>query len=172
MGINIAIIVFLMVVAILLILAEIFLLPGITIAGIAGALFAIGGVAYAYTVGITMGNITLGTSVITFGGLFLWLLRSNSFNRVALKTDIESKVDSPRDTSLQVGDVGITLSRLAPIGKARFNNITVEAKSVNDFIDENTPVVIVRVDGYNVLVESKRIPPETHFNTENNNINN
>lgn len=154
MAINIAIIAFLMVAAILLILAEIFLLPGITIAGIAGALFAIGGVAYAYTVSITTGNITLGTSVVTFGGLFLWLLRSNSFNRVALKTDIESKVDSPRDMNLHVGDKGVALSRLAPIGKARFNNITVEAKSVNDFIDENTPVRIVRIDGYNVIVAS------------------
>lgn len=153
---DIAIIIFVMVAAILLIIAEIFLLPGLTIAGIAGALLAIGGVAYAYTiVGITTGNITLGASIVTFGGIFLWLMRSNSFNRVALKTDIESKVDSPRDTNLQVGDIGITLSRLAPIGKARFNNITVEAKSVNDFIDENTPIVIVRIDGYNVLVENK-----------------
>lgn len=43
MLLDIAIIVFLMVAAILLILAEIFLLPGITLAGIGGAIFAIGG---------------------------------------------------------------------------------------------------------------------------------
>ena len=42
MLLDIAIIVFLMVAAILLILAEIFLLPGITLAGIGGAIFAIG----------------------------------------------------------------------------------------------------------------------------------
>ena len=52
MLLDIAIIVFLMVAAILLILAEIFLLPGITLAGIGGAIFAIGGVVFAYTVGI------------------------------------------------------------------------------------------------------------------------
>ena len=39
MLLDIAIIVFLMVAAILLILAEIFLLPGITLAGIGGAIF-------------------------------------------------------------------------------------------------------------------------------------
>ena len=50
MLLDIAIIVFLMVAAILLILAEIFLLPGITLAGIGGAIFAIGGVVFAYTV--------------------------------------------------------------------------------------------------------------------------
>ena len=154
MAIDILIIVFLMVVAIALIIAEIFLLPGITIAGIAGALFAIGGVAYAYSVDVMTGNITLGSSIIAFGAVFLWLLRSNSFSRVSLKTDVPSKVESPRDMELKVGDEGISLSRLAPIGKARFNKITVEAKSVGDFIDENTPVVIRRVDGYNVIVES------------------
>ena len=153
MTIDIIIIVFLMIAAIGLIIAEIFLLPGITIAGIAGALFAIGGVAYAYSINVMLGNITLGSSIVAFGGLFLWLLRSNSFNRVSLKADIESTVVSPRDMELNIGDEGITLSRLAPIGKARFNNITVEAKSTGDFIDENTPVVIKRVEGYNVIVE-------------------
>ena len=157
MGLDILIIVFIMVVAIALLLAEIFLLPGITIAGIAGALFAIGGIAYAYTVSMTVGNITLGSSIVAFGGIFLWLMRSNSFHRVSLKTNIESTVESPRNMDLNVGDEGVTLSRLAPIGKARFHNITIEAKSTNEFIDENTPVVIIRVDGYNVIVEKKII---------------
>ena len=155
MGLDILIIVFVMVAAIALLLAEIFLLPGLTIAGIAGTLFAIGGVAYAYTIGMTVGNVTLGSSVVTFGGIFLWLLRSNSFQRVSLKTNIESTVESPRNMDLNVGDEGMTLSRLAPIGKARFRNITIEAKSTNEFIDENTPVVIVRIEGYNVIVEKK-----------------
>jgi membrane-bound ClpP family serine protease len=155
MALDIIIIVFLMVAAIVLILTEIFLLPGITFAGIGGALFAIGGIVYAYTLGVQAGNITLASSIIVFGGLFLWMIRSNAFNRVALKADIESKVSSPRETTLKVGDRGMAISRLAPIGKARFNDITVEAKSVNDFIDENTPVVIVSIEGYNVIVEIK-----------------
>jgi len=155
MTLDIIIIAFLMIAAIGLIIAEIFLLPGITIAGIAGTLFAIGGVAYAYSINISVGNITLGSSIIAFGGIFFWLLRSNSFNRVSLKTDIESTVESPRDMDLKIGDVGITLSRLAPIGKARFNSITIEAKSTGDFIDENTPVIIKQIEGYNVIVEIK-----------------
>ena len=155
MGLDILIIIFVMVAAVSLLLAEIFLLPGITIAGIAGALFAIGGVAFAYTISVLAGNITLGSSIVVFGGLFLWLMRSNSFHRVSLKTNIDSTIESPRDMDLKAGDEGVTLSRLAPIGKARFNNITIEAKSTNEFIDEDTPVVIVRIDGYNVLVEKK-----------------
>jgi membrane-bound ClpP family serine protease len=74
-----------------------------------------------------------------------------------LKTNIESTVDSPRDMDLKVGDEGVSLSRLAPIGKARFHHITIEAKSTNEFIDENTPVVIVHIEGYNVIVEKINI---------------
>lgn len=152
---EVTIIVFLMLVAIVLILLEIFLLPGITIAGIGGFLFAAAGVIYAYSVGETAGHITLFLSLATFGGAFVWLLRSRSFNRVALKTDVDSKLTSSRDLGIEPGDEGLTLSRLAPIGKARFKGITVEAKSMDELIDENTEVEVVRVDGYNVLVKKK-----------------
>lgn len=150
---EITIIVFLMLVAIVLILLEIFLLPGITIAGIGGFLFAGAGIIYAYTVSEMAGHITLFLSVIAFIVTFIWLLRARSFNRVALKTDVDSKLASSRDLGIQPGDKGITLSRLAPIGKARINGSTVEAKSMDELIDENTPIEVVRVDGYNVVVK-------------------
>jgi membrane-bound ClpP family serine protease len=155
MIIDIAIIVFLMGIAILLVLLEIFLLPGITVAGIGGAIFAMGGIFYAYSVGPTVGHITLVSSTVTFGVTFAWLLRSKSFNKVALHTDVDSTLVSSRDLGISPGDEGMSVSRLAPIGKARFNDITVEAKSTGDFIDENTPIVVLRVDGYNVLVTTK-----------------
>jgi membrane-bound ClpP family serine protease len=158
MALNIFIIIICMAVALLLLLLEIFLLPGITVAGIGGILFAIGGIIYAYTsIGAVAGHITLVSSLVLFLGFFFWLLRKKSFNRVALKTDVDSTLTSTRDMGLQIGDQGITLSRLAPIGKARFGNTTVEAKAQEDFIDEQTPVAIVRIEGYNVIVEP--IPP-------------
>ena len=145
------IIAFLMVVAIVLILLEIFMLPGITVAGVGGFLFAAGGLFYAYSVSTPIGNVTS----LVFAASFIWLLRSKSFNRVALKTDIDSKLVSSRDLGIVPGDEGLTLSRLAPIGKARINGITVEAKSMDELIDENTPVEVIRVDGYNVIVKIK-----------------
>ena len=129
------IIAFLMVVAIVLILLEIFMLPGITVAGVGGFLFAAGGLFYAYSVSTPIGNVTLAVSSLVFAASFIWLLRSKSFNRVALKTDIDSKLVSSRDLGIVPGDEGLTLSRLAPIG--------------------NTPVEVIRVDGYNVIVKIK-----------------
>ncbi|MDR0795232.1 MAG: NfeD family protein [Tannerella sp.] len=153
MILNIIIIAIFMAVAIFLFLLEILLLPGITIAGIGGALFAIGGIVYAYSIGSVTGHITLVCSFVLFIGFFAWLFRAKSFQRVALKANVDSTLTSTRDLGLQTGDEGITLSRLAPIGKARFGNQTVEAKTQGDFIDEQTQVVIVRIDGYNVVVE-------------------
>ncbi|MDR1499750.1 MAG: NfeD family protein [Tannerellaceae bacterium] len=160
MILDIAVIVFLMGVAIALILLEIFLLPGITVAGVGGALFAIGGVVFAYTVSPEAGHITLIASVAAFAGAFAWLLRSKSFNKVALHTDIDSRVTSARELDIHPGDLGTTTSRLAPIGRASINGITVEAKSASDFIDENTTVRVIRVDGYNVLVAKEDSPTD------------
>jgi membrane protein implicated in regulation of membrane protease activity len=153
MALDIIIIIVCMAFAIILFLLEIFLLPGITVAGIGGGLFAIGGIIYAYSVGTVIGHVTLVGSLVLFAGFFFRLLRAKSFQRVALKTNVDSTLTSTRDMGLQVGDKGMTLSRLAPIGKARFDSTTVEAKAQEDFIDEQTPVVIVRIEGYHVIVE-------------------
>lgn len=152
---DIVIIAFLMGVSIALILIEVFLLPGITLAGIGGGLFAVGGVIYAYTISPMIGHITLVVSAVVFVSIFFWLLRSNSFRKVALHADVDSKITSTRELGIEVGDEGLTLSRLAPIGKALIKGITVEAKSREEFIDEQTEVTVVRVDGYNVIVVPK-----------------
>ncbi|MDR2233556.1 MAG: NfeD family protein [Tannerella sp.] len=155
MTLSIIIIILIMAVAILLLLLEIFFLPGVTVAGVGGSIFAVGGIIYAYSVGTIIGHITLISSIVLFGGMFFWLLRAKSFQRIALKTNVDSTLTSTRDMGLHVGDQGITLSRLAPIGKARFGQTTVEAKTQEDFIDEQTPVIIVRIEGYNVIVEKQ-----------------
>ncbi len=152
---EIIIIAFLMLMGIALLLLEIFLLPGINIAGIGGFLFAASGVYYAYTTEPIVGHITLCISLVAFIIAFVWFLRSKSLNKVALKTDVDSKLTSSRELGIKAGDEGVTLSRLAPIGKALIKDITVEAKSMGEFIDEHTPIEVIRVDGYNVLVKRK-----------------
>ncbi len=153
---ELIILVILMLVAILLGLAEIFLFPGITLAGIGGILFAGGGLYYAYSLSTTIGNLTLFISLVLFIAGLVWFMRSRSLNKIALHTDVDSRLQSSRELGIKAGDEGVSMSRLAPIGKARFGDISVEAKSETGFIDENTPIVVVRVEGYNVIVQSKQ----------------
>ena len=85
-----------------------------------------------------------------------WLLRRKAFRRLAVNKDIDSKLVSSRDLGINPGDEGITLSRLAPIGKARIKGVVVEAKALDELINENTPIEVTRVDGYNVIVKKIR----------------
>ncbi|MDR1602957.1 MAG: NfeD family protein [Tannerella sp.] len=155
MILNVTIIIAFAVIALILFLLEIFLFPGVTLAGIGGALFAIGGVIYGYyALGTVGGHTTLAASTVVYGTFFYWILRSKSLRRIALNTNIESRVTSTRDLGLKPGDEGITLSRLAPAGKARFGNTTVEARAMENFVDEHTPVVIIQIEGYQIIVKS------------------
>ncbi len=149
------IITFLLITAVILILLEIFLFPGITVAGIGGFIFAAGGLYYAYKLSWWTGNIALIATLITFGIAFIWMLRAKSLSRIALKTNVDSKLASSQDLGIKVGDEGITVSRLAPIGKASINGTIVEAKSLDELIEEKSEVTVIRVEGYNVIVKRK-----------------
>ena len=71
MTFNIIIVAALIVLGVILLLVEFFLLPGISIAGIGGAIFMIGGVIYAYIyLGSGAGTATLVISLILLAGSF------------------------------------------------------------------------------------------------------
>ena len=67
---------------------------------------------------------------------------------------MDGKVDVLKGIALSVGDKGITVSRLAPIGKVRFGTEVVEAKSEDGFIDQAVEVEIVEVSTFGVLVRA------------------
>ncbi len=157
MTLHITVVIAVIVLGILFMLIEIFLLPGISIAGIAGAIFLIGGIIYAYTfLGSTAGNITLAASAITLGASFVWLVKSKSLRRISLETNIEDKVDNSALQKVTAGDTGIALSRLNPIGKVMVNDVEIEGKSFDgEFIEEDTEIEVVKVETYNILVKRK-----------------
>jgi membrane-bound ClpP family serine protease len=153
---DIAIIIILCLIGIILILLEIFLIPGITFAAIAGGLFYVGSIWYAYShLGPLGGTITLISSIIVFGITFVWLVKSKALETIALKTDIQSTVASGDSLKIKEGDEGIALSRLNPMGKVRVNGITMEAKSLGEFIDEETAIVVVKVYATQLTVKIK-----------------
>ena len=143
---------------IIFLLAEIFLLPGLTVSGIAGFIFLVGGIAYAYMyMGTRAGNFTLVISTFLLLGSFLYFIKSKSLRRIALTTNIDAKVDTSDLLKINKGDIGITQSRLNPIGKVFINGLTVEAKSIDgEMIDEDTDVDVIKVDWSNILVSKTK----------------
>ena len=157
MTLHIIVVISVIVLGILFMLIEIFLLPGISIAGIAGAIFLIGGIVYSYMfLGSTAGNVTLAASAVTLGLTFFGLLKSKSLERISLNTNIDDKVDNSYLLKMAVGDIGVAVSRLNPIGKVLVNDVEAEGKSYDgEFIEEDTEIVVVKVETYNVLVKRK-----------------
>ena len=142
---------------IIFLLSEIFLLPGMTVSGIAGFIFLVGGITYAYMyMGPVAGNLSLAISGLLLAGSFIYFIKSKSLRRISLTTNIDSKVDTSDLLKINIGDEGVTQSRLNPIGKVLINNLIVEAKSINgEMIDEDTEVVVNKVEWSNILVSSK-----------------
>jgi membrane-bound ClpP family serine protease len=157
MTFDLIIVAALIILGVLFMLIEIFLLPGISIAGIAGAIFLIGGIAYAYLfLGSTAGNVTLAAAAVALGGMFVWMLRSKTLRRISLDTSIESTIDNTNLQKMAVGDTGIAVSRLNPIGKVMVHDIVTEGKSVDgEFIEEDSEIEVVKIDTYHVLVRRK-----------------
>ena len=157
MTFNLIIVTLVVLLGIIFLLAEIFLLPGITISGIAGFIFLVGGIAYAYMyIGTMAGNLTLIISALLIMGSFIYFIKSKSLRRISLNTNIDSKVDNSDLKKINIGDEGITQSRLNPIGKVFINDLTVEAKSIDgQMIDEDTVVLVNKLDWSNILVSKK-----------------
>jgi membrane-bound ClpP family serine protease len=153
---DIIIVVVLSLLSILMILMEIFLLPGITVAGIAGAVFSMGSIWYAYShLGAAGGHVTVALSVVLFGFLFVWLIRSRAIDRISLQADIDAKVDTGGLNTVTAGDEGLTVSRLNPVGKARINGVFVEAKAETGFLDEGVRIVVLKKLASQVIVREK-----------------
>lgn len=148
------IIVLLLLIGIVFFIAELFLIPGTSLAGIAGTLVMGGTVYYVYTqIGLVAGNLALFTSVVLLGIAIAIFLRSKSLDKLALNTEITGKIDTLKNDSIKPGDIGYAQSRLAPMGKVKINNQMVEAKTQDDFIDPGVEVVVLEVRNTNIVVE-------------------
>lgn len=157
---DVAVILVLLIVGVSLLLVEFFLIPGLSIAGIGGLIFLFGGVYYAYAyVGPEAGHLALLGTVVLVAFAVWAFIKSKALERLSLKTEIDGKNDPMQGINVQVGEIGNTVSRLAPMGKIKIRGQVVEARAMDDFIDPDTDVVVVEVRSTNVLVE--RVPEVT-----------
>ena len=152
---EIAITVILVLLATVLLTVEVALIPGFGVAGVLGILSMLASVFYAFfVVGNVAGWITIIVSGLICVSLFLWALYGKSLDRLALKKNIDSNVKGDELDKIKVGDRGITKTRLALIGDASINGEVVEVKSEMGFINENEDIVVIRITGGTIYVES------------------
>lgn len=154
---NILIITLLIIAGAILFLVELFVIPGISIAGILAGGCIVYANYYAFThLGLTGGFVTLAVSAVTCIGSLVWFMRSKTLDRLSLKTDIKSTVDRTAERHVKVGDTGITRTRLALVGQAEIAGNLVEVTSADGFLDEKTPVVVSRIVNGTVFVQRNK----------------
>ncbi len=149
------IIIIMLLVGLAMIALEIVALPG-AISGICGGILVIIGVWQTYAShGSTAGNITLISSIVVGIVMLAILMKSGTWKRFSLKEESDGRVNQVNPSTVQVGSVGKTLSRLAPAGKALIGGEIVEVHSNGEFIDENRDIEVVEIVGYQIIVKKK-----------------
>ena len=145
----------LILVGLVLIFAEILLIPGVGVAGILGLLSLGGSCFYAFREFDTLtGGIVTGVNALLLVIMLVYVLRAKTWQKMSLETNIDSKAVADDFSFVHIGDTGKTLTRLAPMGSVRFGEEVVEAKSLEGMLDPETDVEIVLMEDNKIYVKA------------------
>ena len=148
---NTTLLIIVLLLGILLLTLEIVALPG-GVAGAIGVAMIAFGVWQTYALfGPTTGTIVLLCSIVLCTLTLVLFLRRRTWQRFSLNEEIDSKVNQLEPTA-KVGAKGVTISRLAPTGKALIDGEQMEVHAVNKFIDPDHPIEVVGIEGYRIDV--------------------
>ena len=137
-------------------MAELVLLPGVSI----GAVLAL--VCYGSSVylafrdfGPVTGTVVILVILVLSVIATVVSLRAKTWQRFSLKQEIRSSsMPVIPAEELQVGDRGVTLSRLCPMGNLELGGRTYEAKSQGAYVDQQRDVEVVGFENFSVIVKT------------------
>ena len=138
----------------LFLVAEIVLLPGITVA----ALLAL--VSYGVSIYLAFRDYgPLTGAVVVVAILLLSLvalffsLRAKTWQRFSLQQELHASSMPEPEREVQPGMRGRTLSRLSPMGKVEIAGRIYEAKSQDAYIDPRSDIEVVGFENFSVIVK-------------------
>ena len=145
----------LIIAGLLLLAAELILIPGFGVAGILGIAALTASCWVAFTqVSTTAGVITLVANILLVIVSTILTLRAKTWKKLSLGTNIDSKVDAtPVEKGINIGDEGTTATRLAPGGKIQIGTKMVEAFSRDTVIEPGVTVTICSIEGNRIFVK-------------------
>ena len=154
---SVTLIIVLIVIGLALMVVEVVVLPGITVSGIAGVLLIGCGIYLIFKwFGNTAGTIALLGTGILFIIFLIYALRAKTWDRLSLHSEIDSRVNIVDINDIKTGDKGMTVSRLAPIGKILIHGKIMEGKSEFGLIDENREIEVVHVNESTIVVQESK----------------
>jgi membrane-bound ClpP family serine protease len=149
-----AIVISIIVLGLLIIMAEIFLIPGTSIVGILGLIVILIGIGFGYSeLGRTKGHYVLAGSFISTGILLYYGFKAYTSQKFSLKETIDGRVNILEAGKLNIGDEGITVTLLRPAGKVNIKNEMWEAFSIDDIIQADVAIKIVKIEQNKIFVK-------------------
>ena len=132
----------------ILLLIEIFVVPGTSIVGFS--------IWQAYRVfGSDKGHLVVIGTLVLVGITLVLAFKSNTWKRMMLNTNVDGRVNELEINKLHVGDLGKSVSRISPAGTALFSNELYEVHTQGDFIDQETEIVIIKIEDNKIIVKRK-----------------
>lgn len=136
----------------LLMAAELFIIPGFGVAGIAGLMCLGAGCYFAYqTYGPAYGTLTIVVVLASATTVLLWIPKSRFGKDVVHSSTLADA--HAAETTVNPGQIGVTESDLRPAGVARFGELRQSVVTEGEFIGANSKVLVTEVQGSRVVVE-------------------
>lgn len=153
---NWTLIAVLIVVGLLFIVLEILVIPGQGLFGILGLIIMGIGIWQTYgAYGTVTGHIVLASSFVASVISLVLSLRSQTWKKMMLNSKIDGKVNTIDAQKIKVGDIGKSVSRLVPAGKAMFSNEFYEVHTHGDFVDPQKEIEVISINHNKIIVKQK-----------------
>jgi len=144
----------LFIIGLVLILLEIFVIPGFGIAGISGISALLISLFFAFPSRAVALNVLLAVVFLTIISGFLMVKKfgtSRIWNKISLETDSKDYFSSSNKKDY-LNKNGLTITKLRPAGTIKINGDRVDAVSEGGFIDKDVNVKVISVSGSRVVV--------------------
>lgn len=147
-------------VGLILLLVEIFLVPGFGAAGIPGIILMLSGIGlvwyrHGFRIGLIYAAITV-TITIPVCIIALWLVPRTKLGKTMILATSENRQEGYSSSSSRfqelVGKSGKALTSLRPTGAATIDGGRFDVITQGDFIEIGTEIEVVRVEGNKVFV--------------------
>ena len=150
-----ALVVTLIIAGVLLLGAELIIIPGFGIAGILGVASIVASCWIAFAqIGTTAGIVVILVNMVLVVASTIVMLRSKTWKKLSLKTNIDSKVDSAlQEKGIEVGSRGIAVTRLAPAGKVQIGEEVLEAFTRDSLVEPGRGIEVVEIEDNKVFVK-------------------
>ena len=148
-------IVLLVILGAIFLMAELVLLPGVSIGGILALCcdVAAGYFAFAWY-GSTAGWAAIAVIFLVAIVVTIISLRATTWQKLSLRQQItSSSMDTPQEHNVRVGDRGVAITRLAPMGKVEIAGHVFEAKSTTELIDQQSEIDVTGFENFNIIVK-------------------